>query len=68
MKKILGIALLAGGIVLLVNGFNARNSVESKLNEALRGSPSQNAIWLLASGAACSLAGAALILIPSKSN
>jgi uncharacterized membrane protein HdeD (DUF308 family) len=67
MKKVIGIALLAGGIVLLVNGFKARDSVESQLNQALRGSPSKNALWLLVSGAACSVAGAALILVPSKS-
>ena len=66
MKKIIGIALLAGGIVLLVNGFKAKDSVESQLNQALRGSMSKNAIWLLAGGAACSVAGAALILMPSK--
>jgi hypothetical protein len=66
MKKIIGIALLAGGIVLLVNGFKAKDSVESQLNQALRGSMSKNAIWLLAGGAACSIAGAALILMPGK--
>ena len=66
MKKIIGIALLAGGIVLLVNGFKAKDSVESQINQALRGSMSKNAIWLLAGGAACSVAGAALILMPSK--
>jgi hypothetical protein len=58
--------LLAGGIVLLVNGFKAKDSVESQLNQALRGSMSKNAIWLLAGGAACSIAGAALILMPGK--
>jgi len=67
MKKIIGIVLLAGGVVLLVNGFRAKDSLESQLNQALRGSMSKNAIWLLAGGAACSVAGVALILMPSKS-
>lgn len=66
MNKLIGIALLAGGIVLLVNGFKAHDSVESQLSEVLRGSPSKNAVWLLAGGAACAVAGAALILMPSK--
>jgi hypothetical protein len=66
MKKIIGIALLAGGIVLLINGIKAHDSVESKVNEVFRGSPSKNAVWLLAGGAACSVAGIALILLPSK--
>ena len=66
MKKIIGIALIVGGVVLLVNGFKAKDSIESQLNQALRGSMSKNAIWLLAGGAACSIAGAALILMPGK--
>lgn len=66
MKKIIGIALLAGGVILLVNGFRAKDSVESRLNEALRGSMSKNATWLLVGGATCSVVGAALILMPSK--
>jgi hypothetical protein len=66
MKKVIGIALLAGGVVLLINGMKAHDSVESKFNEVLRGSPSKNAVWLLAGGAACSVAGVALILLPSK--
>ncbi|HLP78362.1 MAG TPA: DUF3185 family protein [Candidatus Paceibacterota bacterium] len=66
MKKIIGIALLAGGVVLLVNGFKAKDSVESQLHQAFRGSMSKNAIWLLAGGAACSIAGTALILMPGK--
>ncbi|HET7624141.1 MAG TPA: DUF3185 family protein [Verrucomicrobiae bacterium] len=66
MKKILGIALLAGGVVLLVNGYHAYNSLESKLGRALRGSSSKPAIVFLFSGAACAAAGASLILF-SKS-
>ena len=66
MKKILGIALLAGGVVLLVNGWEARNSVESKLGRALRGSSSKPAILLLSGGAACTAAGVAMILFSKK--
>jgi Protein of unknown function (DUF3185). len=66
MKKIIGIALLAGGVVLLVNGWQARNSLESKLGRALRGSSSRPAIVMLAGGAACCAAGVAMILISKK--
>ncbi|HEY9510815.1 MAG TPA: DUF3185 family protein [Verrucomicrobiae bacterium] len=66
MKKILGIALLAGGVVLLVNGYEAYHSLESKLGRTLRGSPSKPAVLLLASGSGLAVAGAALILF-SKS-
>jgi hypothetical protein len=67
MNKLIGIVLLAGGIVLLVNGFKARDSIESKVSQVFRGSPSDNAVWFLAGGAAATVAGAALILMPSKS-
>lgn len=63
MNKILGIALLAGGVVLLVNGYRAKQSLESKVSEALRGSPNKPAILMLAGGATFAAAGAALILL-----
>ncbi|MEW6304090.1 MAG: DUF3185 family protein [Verrucomicrobiota bacterium] len=63
MNKIIGIALVAGGVVMLIYGFKAKDSLESKANELLRGSPSKNAVWLLGGGAACSLAGVAMIMM-----
>jgi len=66
MKKIIGVALLAGGIVLLVFGFQSKDSFESKANEFLKGSPSNRTTWFLVGGAACSAAGVALILLKDK--
>lgn len=66
MKKIIGIALFAGGIVLLVFGFQSKGSLESKLNETFRGSPSAKTTWFLAGGAGCTAAGVALILLKDK--
>ena len=62
MKKIIGIAFLAGGIIALVYGFQAKGSLESKLTETFTGSPSRNARWLLIGGAAAAAAGVGLIL------
>jgi hypothetical protein len=62
MKRILGIALLAGGVVALVYGFKAKDSLESQVTELVRGSPSDNAKWLLIGGAVASAAGIGLIL------
>ena len=66
MKKVIGIALLAGGIVLLVFGFQSKNSIESKFKETFRGTPSNKTTWFLAGGAACTAAGVALILLKDK--
>jgi hypothetical protein len=66
MKRVIGIALLVGGIVLLIYGFKARDSIESKLSETFRGSPSRNSLVLLSGGAICSVAGLALVFFGNK--
>ena len=66
MNKILGIALLAGGTVLLVFGFQAKGSLESKVRETFQGSPSSKTTWLLVSGTVCEAAGIGLILLNKK--
>jgi energy-converting hydrogenase Eha subunit C len=66
MKKIIGIALLAGGIVMLVFGYQAKGSLESKLNEALEGAPTNRVTWYLVGGAVCSAAGIGLIMLKDK--
>ena len=62
MKRIIGIALLVGGVIALVYGFKAKDSVESKLTETFTGSPSDNARKLLIGGAVASALGVGLIL------
>ena len=63
MKRIIGIALLVGGIIALIYGFKAKDSVESKLTETFTGAPSDNAKWLLIGGAVASVAGVGMILM-----
>lgn len=63
MKRIIGIALLVGGVIALVYGFNAKDSIESRLTEMFTGTPSDNAKWLLIGGAGASVVGVALILM-----
>ena len=53
----LSLALLAVGIVLVVFGINANNSVGSSFSRAFTGSPTNRATWLLISGIACSALG-----------
>jgi hypothetical protein len=63
MKRIIGIALLAGGVIALVYGFKAKDSIESQLTQTFTGSPSSNAKWLLIGGAVASAAGIGMILL-----
>lgn len=63
MKRIIGIALLVGGIIALIYGFKAKDSVESRITETFTGAPSDNAKWLLIGGTVASVAGVGLILM-----
>ena len=63
MKKVIGVALLVGGIIALVYGFKAKDSIESQLTQTFTGSPSNNAKWLLIGGAVASVAGVGMILL-----
>jgi hypothetical protein len=57
MNKPLSLALLAGGIVLIVFGVNASNSLGSDVSRFFTGSPTDKAMWLLVAGAVAAVAG-----------
>ncbi|BET69138.1 hypothetical protein ASA1KI_40560 [Opitutales bacterium ASA1] len=57
MNKALSLALLVGGIILLVFGFSASDSVGSELSETVTGTPTDKSIWLLVGGAILAVAG-----------
>lgn len=50
MTKALYIALLVAGVVLLVFGFNAQNSLVSSTKEAVTGTPTDKSMALIISG------------------
>jgi LPXTG-motif cell wall-anchored protein len=50
MNKIPSIAFLAVGIILLVYGLNASNSIASSLTQSVNGAPTDKSIWLIALG------------------
>lgn len=66
MKKAIGVGLLVGGIVMLVYGFQSRDSLESKVNQVFRGSPSSKTMWLTVGGAFAAVAGLVIVLGKSK--
>ena len=57
MSRGLGIALLVIGVILLIFGINASNSVGSELSNLFTGKPTDKAVWLIIGGAAALILG-----------
>jgi hypothetical protein len=57
MNKIVSLALLIGGVVLMIIGINATNSFSSDVSRFFTGSPTDKAIWMLIGGIVASVAG-----------
>ncbi len=66
MGRIIGIALLAVGVILLGFGFDARDSFSSDVSNTFTGSPTDKAIWLLGLGAFFSVAGLGAIVFGGR--
>ena len=60
MNKALGIALIVAGVLLVIFGINASDSVGSDVSRALTGTPTDKSIWLLVSGIVSAIDGAFL--------
>ena len=61
MNKLIYVALLAGGIVLIVMGVNATNSFSSDVSRFFTGSPTDKAVWMVIGGVVASLAGLTML-------
>ena len=57
MNKAVSIALLAGGIVLIVIGVNATKSFSSDVSRFFTGSPTDKAVWMLIGGIVAAVIG-----------
>ena len=62
MNKAISLAIFIAGIVLLVFGINATESVGSQISEAVTGTPSDRSIWLLVLGVIGIVAGGVSLL------
>jgi len=58
MNRFTSLVLLAVGIVLIVYGINASNSIGSSFSRLFSGSPTDKTMWLLIGGIVLSLIGA----------
>jgi small neutral amino acid transporter SnatA (MarC family) len=66
MNKIVSLALLAGGIILIVIGINATNSFSSDVSRLFTGSPTDKAMWMLVGGIIAAIIGLMGTLHSSK--
>ena len=66
MNKIISIALLVGGVVLMIFGFQATHSLSSDVSRFFTGSPTDKAIWMLIGGLVAAIVGLTMTLRRSK--
>ena len=59
MNKIIALAILVGGIVLVIYGVSASNSFSSDVSRFFTGSPTDKTMWLLIGGIAAIVIGLA---------
>ena len=57
MNKIVSLALLVGGVVLIIVGINATNSFSSDVSRFFTGSPTDKAVWMLIGGCVAAVLG-----------
>lgn len=60
MNKIIALALLVGGVVLIVLGVNATKSFSSDVSRFFTGSPTDKAVWMLIGGCVAAVVGLAM--------
>jgi hypothetical protein len=66
MNKPISLLLLVGGIILIVYGANASDSLGSDFSRFFTGSPTDKTIWLLIGGAAACIVGASGLILRGR--
>ena len=66
MNNILGLAILAVGIVLLIFGFNESHSCASDVSRFFSGNPTDHSMWLILGGAVAVVVGLGLAVVGRK--
>ena len=67
MNKIVSLVLLIGGIVLIIFGISASESIGSDFSRLFTGAPTDRSIWLLVGGIVATAIGAGGMFRGSKS-
>jgi Protein of unknown function (DUF3185) len=67
MNKPVSLALLVGGIILIIYGVSASDSIGSGFSRMFTGAPTDKAVWLLVGGVVAAVLGLTGVLRGSKS-
>ena len=67
MNKAISLALLVGGIVLIVYGISASDSISSSFSRFFTGAPTDKTMWLLIGGIIAAAVGLFGLFFGSKS-
>lgn len=57
MNRLFSLVLLVVGVVLIIYGLSALDSIGSSFSRFFTGSPTDKTMWLLIGGVACAIAG-----------
>jgi len=68
MNKPVSLALLVGGVILIIYGLSASDSIGSSFSRFFTGSPTDKTIWLLLGGLIAAAIGLTGMLRGTKSN
>jgi len=66
MNEIVSLALLVGGVVLIIFGVQATDSFSSDVSRVFTGSPTNKAVWMLIGGIVAAIVGLTMTLRSSK--
>ncbi|MGH8399225.1 MAG: DUF3185 family protein [Gammaproteobacteria bacterium] len=66
IRRIIGIAILVAGIVLLIFAYNASHSAASHVSQFVTGNPTDNTMWMLIVGIVCVIIGLGAALLPKR--
>jgi hypothetical protein len=67
MNRVVGLALLVIGVILLVYGINAEQSFTSEVSKLFTGAPTDRSIFLMAGGVLAALVGLFLTMRGGRS-
>ena len=66
MNRMISIILLVAGLVLLIYGLSALDSIGSSFSRFFTGAPTDKTMWLLIGGAVCAAIGVSGVVRSSK--
>lgn len=66
MNQSISLAIVAVGVVLIIFGINAAESISSDISRAFTGAPTDKAVWMLVGGVAATIIGLVGMMRGSK--